>query len=71
MLGSVVEYYGMDLEILWVELFEYFQDVLLNGFGNEDILFCYVNFCGYIMEKVYLFEGILFNLEWCYWEIDF
>ena len=70
MLGSVAEHYGMDLETPWVELPEHFQDVLLNGSGNEDIPFRYVNSRGHIMEKAHPFEGILPNLERRYRETD-
>ena len=70
MLGSVAEHYGMDLETPWAELPEHFQDVLLNGSGNEDIPFRYVNSRGHIMEKAHPFEGILPNLERRYRETD-
>lgn len=40
------------------------------GFKGKLFLFKYINECGDVMECKYLFEGIIFNMECCYCEIE-
>ncbi|MEX0604345.1 MAG: excinuclease ABC subunit UvrA [Marinobacter sp.] len=70
LLGSVAEYYGIDMDTPFVDLPEDFQETILHGSGKENITFRYVNSRGHIMEKAHPFEGILPNLERRYRETD-
>ncbi len=70
LLGSVAEYYGVDMDTPFVDLPEDFRETILHGSGKENITFRYVNSRGHIMEKAHPFEGILPNLERRYRETD-
>ncbi|WP_152208435.1 excinuclease ABC subunit UvrA [Marinobacter changyiensis] len=70
LLGSVAEYYGIDMDTPFVDLPEDFRETILHGSGEEKITFRYVNSRGHVMEKAHPFEGILPNLERRYRETD-
>lgn len=70
LLGSVAEYYGIDMDTPFVDLPEDFRETILHGSGEENITFRYVNSRGHVMEKAHPFEGILPNLERRYRETD-
>ncbi|MCH8499982.1 MAG: excinuclease ABC subunit UvrA [Marinobacter sp.] len=70
MLTSVANHYGVDMDTPFEALPETFQAVVLQGSGEEDIAFRYVNSRGHVMEKHHPFEGVLPNLERRYRETD-
>jgi excinuclease ABC subunit A len=70
LLQSLSEHYQFDLEIVFEELPEKIQDVILNGSGSEQISFSYLNERGQINKKMHSFEGILNNLKRRYHETD-
>jgi excinuclease ABC subunit A len=70
LLQSLSEHYKFDLEIVFEELPEKIQDVILNGSGSEQISFSYLNERGQINRKMHSFEGILNNLKRRYHETD-
>ncbi len=70
LLGSVAEYYGVDMDTPFTDLPEDFRETILHGSGKENITFRYVNSRGHIMEKAHPFEGILPNLERRYRDTD-
>jgi excinuclease ABC subunit A len=70
MLRSVADHYNIDLETPWIDQPESIQNILLNGSGDEDVTFQYVNSRGHIVERAHPFEGILPNLERRYRETE-
>ncbi|PVY70302.1 excinuclease ABC subunit A [Tamilnaduibacter salinus] len=70
LLSSVAEHYGMDMDTPFRELPEWFRARVLNGTGDEEVTFRYVNSRGHIMEKAHPFEGVLPNLERRYRETE-
>lgn len=71
MLKLLVDYYKFDVEVLWGSLSVNVYKVVLYGFGKENIEFKYMNDCGDIFICCYLFEGVLYNMECCYKEMEF
>jgi len=69
MLGSVADYFDIDMDTPWDDLPKDFRQILLYG-TDEDVPFRYVNSRGHIMEKAHPFEGILPNLERRYRETE-
>jgi len=70
MLTSVAEHYGFDLNQAFADLSSEQQSLLLNGTGEDDVKFVYVNSRGDRMTKEHPFEGVLLNLERRYRETD-
>lgn len=70
MFQVVVDYYGFSFIVLLGELFDEYRNIVFYGFKGKFISFCYINDCGDIMECKYLFEGIILNMECCYWEME-
>ena len=70
MLTSVAEHYGFDLNQAFADLSSEQQSLLLNGTGEDDVKFVYVNSRGDRMTKEHPFEGVLPNLERRYRETD-
>ncbi len=70
LLQSLSEHYTFDLETAFEALPEKIQHVILNGSGNEQISFAYINERGQINKKMHSFEGILNNLKRRYHETD-
>ncbi len=70
MLTSVAEHYGFDLNQAFADLSPEQQSLLLNGTGEDDVKFVYVNSRGDRMTKEHPFEGVLPNFERRYRETD-
>ncbi|WP_320820585.1 excinuclease ABC subunit UvrA [Thalassolituus sp.] len=70
MLTSVAEHYGFDLNQAFADLSPEQQSLLLNGTGEDEVKFVYVNSRGDRMTKEHPFEGVLPNLERRYRETD-
>lgn len=71
MLKLLVDYYKFDVEVSWGSLSVNVYKVVLYGFGKENIEFKYMNDRGDIFICRYLFEGVLYNMECRYKEIEF
>ncbi|KKD58281.1 excinuclease ABC subunit A [Grimontia sp. AD028] len=63
MLSSLADHYEFDIETPWQDLPKTIQNVVLNGSGNTEIAFKYVNDRGDITVRKHPFEGILNNLN--------
>ncbi len=63
MLMSLAEHYGFDIETPFNKLKKSHQKAILNGSGDEEITFRYVNDRGDIYKRSHAFEGILPNME--------
>ncbi|WP_325891518.1 excinuclease ABC subunit UvrA [Grimontia sp. NTOU-MAR1] len=63
MLSSLADHYEFDIETPWQNLPKTIQNVVLNGSGNTEIAFKYVNDRGDITVRKHPFEGILNNLN--------
>lgn len=70
MLLSLSKHYAFDLNTPFTELDEKVQQVVLNGSGNEEITFSYVNDRGDTVTRKHTFEGILPNMQRRYHETD-
>lgn len=70
MLCSVAEHYGFDIDTALCDLKSEHRNAILNGSGDEEIKFIYVNSRGDRMVKSHPFEGVLPNLDRRYRETD-
>jgi excinuclease ABC subunit A len=70
MLSSLAKHYGFDINLPFEELPKTIQDVVLNGSGEEEIEFQYVNDRGDITLRHHPFEGILNNMARRYKETE-
>jgi excinuclease ABC subunit A len=70
MLSSLALHYGFDVDTPWSALRKNWQQVLLYGSGDKDILFQYGNDRGDIYQKQHPFEGVVHNMERRYRETD-
>ncbi|MBU0751388.1 MAG: excinuclease ABC subunit UvrA [Gammaproteobacteria bacterium] len=70
MLESLAEHYGFNTSLPFEELTQEVQDVVLQGSGNEQISFKYLNEKGNRFERSHSFEGIVPSLERRYKETD-
>ncbi|WP_419237110.1 excinuclease ABC subunit UvrA [Photobacterium leiognathi subsp. mandapamensis] len=70
MLKSLSEYYKFDVEAPFDSLPKKVKEVILNGSGNTDIEFKYINDRGDITVRRHPFEGILNNMERRYRETE-
>ncbi|GAA04902.1 excinuclease ABC subunit UvrA [Photobacterium leiognathi] len=70
MLKSLSEHYKFDVEAPFDSLPKKVKDVILNGSGNTDIEFKYINDRGDITVRRHPFEGILNNMERRYRETE-
>jgi excinuclease ABC subunit A len=70
MVKSLAAHYDFDLEQPYDSLPKKVQDVLLNGSGDEEIQFDYVNQRGSKAQWRHAFEGILPNMKRRYQETD-
>jgi excinuclease ABC subunit A len=70
MLDSLAKHYDFDLERPYESLAENIQDMLMNGSGDEEIAFRYLNERGKPVTRSHPFEGIVNNLERRYNESD-
>ncbi|WP_318402335.1 excinuclease ABC subunit UvrA [Photobacterium leiognathi] len=70
MLKSLSEHYKFDVEAPFDSLPKKVKEVILNGSGNTDIEFKYINDRGDITVRRHPFEGILNNMERRYRETE-
>src|SRR6185295_18644844 len=63
MLTSLAEHYGFDIEAPFQKLSRKHQKVVLQGSGNEEICFSYINDRGDVYQRTHRFEGIIPNFE--------
>ncbi len=70
MLESLATHYGFDLDQPFEELPQKVRDVILNGSGEEEIAFSYVNERGSVYKRTHTFEGVLPNMQRRYRESD-
>ncbi|GAB2526247.1 excinuclease ABC subunit UvrA [Microbulbifer agarilyticus] len=63
MLDSLAQHYGFDLDKPWKKLAKKYRAVILNGSGDTDIDFSYVNDRGDITVRRHTFEGIIPNFQ--------
>lgn len=66
----LVKYYWFDVDVVWNLLLDKVQQVVLYGSGDEVIIFIYFIEVGGCIQCKYCFEGIIFNFECCYKEIE-
>ena len=69
-LQSLAEHYGVDIDRPFSKLPKRFQKVVLEGSGNTEIDFSYVNSRGAVYSRSHTFEGVLPNMERRYRETD-
>ncbi|HET6720568.1 MAG TPA: excinuclease ABC subunit UvrA, partial [Rhodocyclaceae bacterium] len=70
MLQSLALHYKFDVDAPWKSLPEKARRVILNGSGDEEIAFQYLNERGKLMLREHSFEGIVTNLERRYRDTD-
>jgi excinuclease ABC subunit A len=70
MLQSLAAFYDFDIDAPFEELDERVRNVLLQGSGEDEIPFTYMNERGKTAVRAHAFEGIIPNLERRYRETD-
>lgn len=70
MLNSVAEHYGFDIDQPFEKLTPEQQNLILQGSGQDEISFNYVNSRGDMVLKTHIFEGVLPNLDRRYHDTD-
>lgn len=70
MLTSLAQHYHFSIDTSYEELAENIKDILLNGSGDEEIEFKYINDRGDKIIRRHVFEGILNNMSRRYKETD-
>jgi len=70
LLTSLAAHYGFDIETPFEDLPEALRDKVLNGSGDEEISFVYLNEKGRSTVRRHAFEGVLPNLERRWKETD-
>ncbi|WHI50752.1 excinuclease ABC subunit UvrA [Microbulbifer sp. MLAF003] len=63
MLDSLAEHYGFDLDKPWKKLRKTHRRIILQGSGDEEIDFSYVNDRGDVTVRQHTFEGIIPNFQ--------
>ncbi|WHI48824.1 excinuclease ABC subunit UvrA [Microbulbifer sp. VAAF005] len=63
MLDSLAEHYGFDLGKPWKKLRKAHRKVILQGSGDEEIDFSYINDRGDVTVRQHTFEGIIPNFQ--------
>ncbi|WP_444899134.1 excinuclease ABC subunit UvrA [Microbulbifer sp. VAAC004] len=63
MLDSLAEHYGFDLDKPWKKLRKGHRKIILQGSGDEEIDFSYVNDRGDVTVRQHTFEGIIPNFQ--------
>lgn len=69
-LNSLAEHFGVDIEKPFSKLPKKFQKAVLEGSGETEIEFNYVNSRGAVYSRVHPFEGVIPNMERRYRETD-
>ncbi|WP_108125950.1 excinuclease ABC subunit UvrA [Saccharospirillum mangrovi] len=67
---SLGEHYGVDIDVPFSKLPKKFQKIVLEGSGNTEIEFSYVNSRGAVYSRSHSFEGVMPNMERRYRETD-
>ncbi len=70
MLNSLAKHFKFDIDEPFEKLKKKHQDIVLNGSGEEQITFSYVNDRGDIYQRKHAFEGVIPNLERRYRDTD-
>jgi excinuclease ABC subunit A len=70
MIRALAAHYHFDIETPWVTLPETIRNVVLNGSGDTDIEFRYMDSRGRAAKRAHPFEGILPNLDRRYRETE-
>jgi len=70
MLNSVADHYGFDIDKPFGKLAKKYQKVILEGSGDTEIDFSYINSRGDTILKTHVFEGVLPNLDRRYHETE-
>lgn len=70
MLSAVAEHYGFDIDQPFEKLTDKQQQLILQGSGQDEISFNYVNSRGDMVLKTHVFEGVLPNLDRRYHDTD-
>ncbi|QEH08599.1 excinuclease ABC subunit UvrA [Histophilus somni] len=70
MLMSLAKHYDFDIELPFEKLPKKIQQIILNGSGNEEIEFQYMNDRGDVVLRHHSFEGILNNMARRYKETE-
>ncbi len=70
MLNSLAAHYKFDIDAPFESLKQKHQDLVLQGSGEEQITFNYVNDRGDIYQRKHAFEGVIPNLERRYRDTD-
>ena len=70
MLSSVADHYGFDIDKPFDQLTKKQQQLILQGSGEDEISFNYVNSRGDTVLKTHIFEGVLPNLDRRYHDTD-
>lgn len=63
MLSSLADHYGFDIDTPFEKLKKKYRKIILNGSGNDEISFSYINDRGDVFKRTHRFEGILPNME--------
>lgn len=69
-LTSVAEHFNFDIDKPFEKLAKKHQQVILDGSGNTEIEFNYVNSKGAVYSRMHRFEGVIPNMERRYRETD-
>ena len=70
LLSAVAEHFGFDIDTALCDLSDEHRNAILQGTGDEEVSFIYVNSRGDQIRKSHPFEGVLPNLERRYRETD-
>ena len=69
-IASLAKHYSFDTEKPWNKLAKKYQDLILNGSGDEKLPFQYPDERGRMVTRTHKFEGVLPNLERRYRETE-
>ena len=70
MIESLANHYGFDVDKPWKKLAQKYRTVVLQGSGDEQINFSYVNDRGHSHKRRHSFEGVIPNMERRYRDTD-
>src|SRR5690606_33674640 len=70
MLSSLAEHYGFDIDAPFNKLAKKYQKAVLQGSGDDEICFSYINDRGDVYQRTHCFEGVIPNFERRYRETE-
>jgi excinuclease ABC subunit A len=70
MLNSLAEHYGFDIDTPFNKLAKKYQKAVLQGSGDDEICFSYINDRGDVYQRTHRFEGVIPNFERRYRETE-